>query len=71
MSDTERERIEVDCPRAKTSMTPCVARDGKSACADDGVCVGCGYHPANLLKELVIKYVKLLDEISKTGYEKY
>jgi hypothetical protein len=43
----------VGCPRAKSDMTPCVARDGASACADDGVCVGCGKHPADLLTELV------------------
>lgn len=43
----------IGCPRAKTDMTPCVARDGKPACADDGVCVGCGEHPADLLTDLV------------------
>ncbi len=43
----------VGCPRAKSDMTPCVARDGKTACADSGVCVGCGEHPADLLTELV------------------
>lgn len=43
----------VGCPRAKSDMTPCVARDGASAQADDGVCVGCGANPANLLRDLV------------------
>lgn len=43
----------VGCPRANSDMTPCVARDGATACADDGVCVGCGEHPAALLVELV------------------
>lgn len=43
----------VGCPRAKSDMTPCVARDGELAQADDGVCVGCGEHPAALLKALV------------------
>ena len=43
----------VGCPRAKTDMTPCVARDLRTAAADDGTCVGCGYHPADLLTELV------------------
>ena len=43
----------VGCPRARTDMTPCVARDGRSACANDGVCVGCGEHPAHLLRLLV------------------
>lgn len=44
-----------ECPRAKSDMTPCVVRDGKLACADDGVCVGCGAHPADLLQDLVPK----------------
>ena len=43
----------VGCPRAKTDMTPCAARDGNLAVADDGVCVGCGALPADLLRELV------------------
>jgi hypothetical protein len=44
---------QVECPRAKSDMTPCVARDGKSACLDDGRCVGCERYSATLLKELV------------------
>jgi hypothetical protein len=44
----------VDCPRAKTDMTPCVARDGNIATFTEyGLCVGCDYHPADLLTELV------------------
>ena len=43
----------VGCPRAKTDMTPCVARDGCSAAANDGTCVYCEEHPADLLAELV------------------
>lgn len=43
----------VGCPRAQLDMTPCVARDGKLAVANDGCCVGCGQHPADLLKEAV------------------
>ena len=43
----------VGCPRARSDMTPCVARDSHLACADDGKCVGCGLHPAALLTELV------------------
>lgn len=31
----------VDCPRARSQMTPCMARDGHVALADDGRCVGC------------------------------
>lgn len=41
----------VGCPRAKTSETPCIARDGRLALADDK-CVGCGSRPSALLKEL-------------------
>jgi hypothetical protein len=48
----------IDCPRAKSWMTPCVARDGQFAAADDGVCVGCGEHPADLLRDLVRRHVE-------------
>ncbi len=44
----------VGCPRANSDMTPCVARDGSTACADDGRCVGCNEHPADLLTALVL-----------------
>lgn len=43
----------VGCPRAKSDMTPCVARDGDLAQADAGICVGCERTPATLLQELV------------------
>jgi hypothetical protein len=44
----------VGCPRAKSDMTPCVARDGTTACdIRNGDCVGCGEHPADLLATLV------------------
>lgn len=42
----------VGCPRAKTDMTPCIARDGRFALADDQRCVGCGANPAELLFQL-------------------
>jgi hypothetical protein len=42
----------VGCPRAQTDMTPCVARDGHLACADDGNCVGCNKSPSALLISL-------------------
>jgi hypothetical protein len=46
----------VGCPRAKSDMTPCIARDGKLALAgvpaDGLVCVGCGHDPHPLLVEL-------------------
>lgn len=33
---------ELVCPREKSSMTPCIARDGDLAMLDDKTCVGCG-----------------------------
>ena len=45
------DRNKVVCPREKSSMTPCVARDGRLAVADSGVCVGCGRDPRVLLKD--------------------
>lgn len=32
---------ELVCPREKTEMTPCVARDGDIAMLEDKRCVGC------------------------------
>jgi hypothetical protein len=43
----------VGCPRARSDMTPCVARDGNTAAADNGQCVACGEYPADLLRDLV------------------
>lgn len=48
----------VGCPRAKSDMTPCVARDGTLALLDDGTCVGCRQHPATLLLQLVWELTK-------------
>lgn len=48
----------IGCPRAKTSETPCVARDGDLAAADDGRCVGCNEVPADLLRDLVREVTK-------------
>lgn len=45
------DRNKVECPREKSFMTPCVARDGRTALADDGDCVGCGKDPRILLKD--------------------
>jgi hypothetical protein len=42
----------VGCPRAKTDMTPCIARDGHLALASDGKCVGCGSRPDLLIAEI-------------------
>ena len=47
----------IDCPHAKSSMTPCIARDGALALADDPQeCVGCGNAPQVLLEELAHRY---------------
>lgn len=45
-------RTEVECPRARSWMTPCVARDGYLAVQERGKCLGCGRRPARLLDEL-------------------
>jgi hypothetical protein len=44
----------VGCPRAKSGMSPCIARDGHLAlCGDPPAdCVGCGQQPGALLAEL-------------------
>jgi hypothetical protein len=42
----------VGCPRAKSDMTPCIARDGHLALADDRACVGCYAVPGQLLAQL-------------------
>jgi hypothetical protein len=52
----------IGCPRARTDMTPCAARDGENACDDNGQCVGCGRHPANALRELVREVVRVAEE---------
>lgn len=43
----------VGCPRAKSDMTPCIARDGNLALADAGDCVFCYKKPHEALMELV------------------
>ena len=60
----------IGCPRAKTDMTPCVARDGLlatftkytlsagNATESNEACVGCGAYPADLLQELVREVTK-------------
>lgn len=52
------DRNEIDCPRAATWMTPCIARDGATALADPTlpVCVGCGQTPRALLADLAERY---------------
>ncbi|MCV7174903.1 hypothetical protein [Mycolicibacterium sphagni] len=41
----------VGCPRAKTSETPCIARDGHLALGDRS-CISCDARPWALLREL-------------------
>ena len=45
----------ITCPRAKTDMTPCIARDGHLALDDppNEVCVGCGIKAPEALGELM------------------
>jgi hypothetical protein len=41
------------CPRERSEYTPCIARDGRNAVAEDiigGVCAGCDYTVDSLLK---------------------
>lgn len=57
-------RNEIDCPRAKTWMTPCIARDGSLALygpdPNDSTqrrgCVGCDADPRQLLLDLGDRY---------------
>jgi len=42
---------ELVCPREKSDMTPCVARDGDLAMTENGKCVGCGVDVYTLLTE--------------------
>jgi hypothetical protein len=47
----------VGCPRARSDMTPCIARDGSLALADRDdplgqTCVGCGIDPWDALVEI-------------------
>jgi hypothetical protein len=51
----------IHCPRAKTSMTPCIARDGALALATTGDCVSCRIHPRTALTELAQRYPAAAD----------
>lgn len=42
----------VGCPRTKSDMTPCVARDGALALSNEGDCIFCYKDPRKLLQEL-------------------
>jgi len=54
--------MSIDCPYARSFMTPCIARDGRLA-LDDGdfprrerECVGCGHDPRALIHDLGERY---------------
>jgi hypothetical protein len=46
------DRARIVCPRETSWMTPCIARDGHVALADDDLCAGCGVTPRAALEEL-------------------
>jgi len=46
---------ELYCPREKSDMTPCVARDGDCAMTNDFYCVGCGVSVQELIEEEIAK----------------
>jgi hypothetical protein len=52
-------RSEIDCPRARTEMSPCIARDGSAALDDPEFapdCVTCGAAPGVLIASLAERY---------------
>lgn len=51
----------VGCPYARTSETPCVARDGRLALDGDQVCAGCDHPPVFLIEDLAIEWPAALD----------
>lgn len=61
------ERDEVVCPREKSSMTPCVARDGHLAAADDHHCVGCGISPDDIADEFAAMVRRFLAVVQPGG----
>jgi hypothetical protein len=48
----------VGCPWARSSMSPCIARDGRLALAagQDEVCTGCGLTPEHHVEDLAAYY---------------
>lgn len=42
---------ELTCPREKSDMTPCIARDGDMCMLEDKTCVGCGANAIELLEQ--------------------
>ena len=51
LSRTGLSESELVCPREKSDMTPCVARDGDLAMTRDFRCAGCGSDIRQLLKD--------------------
>lgn len=53
--------VVTECPRAKSDMTPCVARDGKLATATvfkGDICVGCEVNVAEMFRSLVVAFME-------------
>ena len=46
---------ELVCPREKSAMTPCVARDGDLDMTEKNKCAGCGSDITRLLQEEIAK----------------
>ena len=46
----------VGCPYARSSRSPCLARDGQLALDDDMTCRGCGIGPEEQAEELAEAY---------------
>jgi hypothetical protein len=57
----------VGCPWARSDMTPCIARDGRLALADAGVCVGCGRSPEEQFEDLATEYPPARDTPARLG----
>jgi len=66
--------FELLCPREKSKMTPCVARDGDLAMLEDGTCAGCGKNVKELLRiemtqeKLYTRYLELINERNETEF---
>lgn len=50
--------VHVGCPWARSSESPCMARDGRTALAGppDPVCVTCAHEPSFLIEDLAEDY---------------
>lgn len=59
---------DLECPREKSDMTPCLARDGWTAMLNGGRCVGCEEHVHYLTKTELEKHG---EAVQKEITEKY